>query len=147
MTTSPLPDQPIGQITPLQKWAARASESKFNAIAGAIGGFTSGVVTCPLDVIKTKLQAQGRHSLLDKGRHAGHPRLYNGLVGTASIIWREEGIRGLYRGLGPIVLGYLPTWAVWFTVYNKSKVYLADYSRKFCFYFLLCPNVHGETHG
>lgn len=130
MTTSPLPDQPLGQITPLQKWAARASESQFNAIAGAIGGFTSGVVTCPLDVIKTKLQAQGRHSLLDGGRHAGHPRLYNGLVGTASMIWREEGIRGLYRGLGPIVLGYLPTWAVWFTVYNKTKVYLAEYHRK-----------------
>ncbi len=110
-------------LSPLQKWAARASESQFNAIAGALGGFTSGVVTCPLDVIKTKLQAQATAK-------AGHSRMYNGLVGTASVIWREEGIRGMYRGLGPIVLGYLPTWAVWFTVYNKSKVYLADYHRK-----------------
>jgi len=80
-------------------------------------------------VIKTKLQAQGGYVPTDKGRHAGHPKLYNGLVGTARVIWSEEGIRGMYRGLGPIVLGYLPTWAVWFTVYNKSKVWMADYSQ------------------
>jgi len=31
----------------------------------------------------------------------------------------------MYRGLGPIILGYLPTWAVWFTIYGKSKEYLS----------------------
>ncbi|KAG8428257.1 hypothetical protein J3459_005938 [Metarhizium acridum] len=92
------------------------------------GRITSGVVTCPLDVIKTKLQAQGVYRVLQDGRHVGQPRMYNGLSGTASVIWREEGIRGMYRGLGPIVMGYLPTWAVWFTVYNKSKVWMAQYS-------------------
>jgi solute carrier family 25 folate transporter 32 len=116
-----------GALTPFQKWAASASDSQFNAFAGAVGGFTSGVVTCPLDVIKTKLQAQGMYRVLQNGRHVGQPRMYNGLVGTANVIWREEGIRGMYRGLGPIVMGYLPTWAVWFTVYNKSKVWMAQY--------------------
>ncbi|KAF5024785.1 hypothetical protein F66182_3129 [Fusarium sp. NRRL 66182] len=114
-------------VTPIHRWALNASDSQFNAIAGAVGGFTSGVVTCPLDVIKTKLQAQGGYATLNKGRHVGHPKLYNGLVGSAKVIWREEGIRGLYRGLGPIVMGYLPTWAVWFTVYNKSKGYISQY--------------------
>jgi solute carrier family 25 (mitochondrial folate transporter), member 32 len=33
----------------------------------------------------------------------------------------EEGIRGLYRGLGPTVFGYLPTWAIYFTVYDYCK--------------------------
>lgn len=120
--------QQAGALTPLRRWAANASDSTFNAIAGAVGGFTSGIVTCPLDVIKTKLQAQGASTLMDNGRHVGHPKLYNGLVGTAKVIWRQEGIRGMYRGLGPIVLGYLPTWAVWFTVYNDSKSWLAQYS-------------------
>ncbi|KAL2146217.1 hypothetical protein VTI28DRAFT_4796 [Corynascus sepedonium] len=106
-----------------ERWAVNASESQFNALAGAIGGFTSGIVTCPLDVIKTKLQAQGGFA-----RHGSrHPRIYKGLFGTASVIWKEEGIRGLYRGLGPIVMGYLPTWAVWFTVYNKTKRFLGEY--------------------
>lgn len=121
------PMQQTGVSTPLQRWAASASESQFNALAGAVGGFTSGVVTCPLDVIKTKLQAQGMYRVLQDGRRVGQPRMYNGLIGTASVIWREEGIRGMYRGLGPIVMGYLPTWAVWFTVYNKSKVWMAQY--------------------
>ncbi|KAI1420407.1 mitochondrial carrier domain-containing protein [Xylaria sp. FL1777] len=114
-------------LTPLQRWAAGASDTHFNALAGAVGGFTSGVVTCPLDVIKTKLQAQGGFLPISKGRHVGHHKVYSGLVGTGGVIWREEGIRGLYRGLGPIVLGYLPTWAVWFTVYNKSKKYMGDH--------------------
>ncbi|KIL96544.1 hypothetical protein FAVG1_01288 [Fusarium avenaceum] len=123
------PDAPMHSttVTPLHRWALNASDSQFNAIAGAIGGFTSGVVTCPLDVIKTKLQAQGGYVALNKGRHVGHPKLYNGLIGSGKVILREEGIRGLYRGLGPIVMGYLPTWAVWFTVYNKSKVYISQH--------------------
>ena len=90
----------------------------------------SGIVTCPLDVIKTKLQAQGGLLPVSKGRHVGHHRVYEGLVGTASIIWKEEGVRGMYRGLGPIILGYLPTWAVWFTVYNESKELLSYCSCK-----------------
>lgn len=129
-------------LTPFERWTVRASESQFNALAGAIGGFTSGIFTCPLDVIKTKLQAQGGFAALQQAGAAGavagtasasasaaghtHHRLYNGLVGTARVIWRDEGIRGMYRGLGPIIMGYLPTWAVWFTVYNKSKVWLRE---------------------
>ncbi|GKT91202.1 mitochondrial carrier protein [Colletotrichum tofieldiae] len=53
-------------ITAFERWAAGASDAQFNALSGAVGGFTSGVVTCPLDVIKTKLQAQGGSILLRK---------------------------------------------------------------------------------
>lgn len=115
-----------GGLTPLQRWTTRASESQFNAVSGAVGGFTSGIITCPLDVIKTKLQAQGGFVPINKGRHVGHHKVYEGLIGTARVIWKEEGIRGMYRGLGPIILGYLPTWAVWFTVYTNSKEYFAE---------------------
>jgi len=115
------------KLTPFEAWTLRASDSQFHATAGSIGGIASGIVTCPLDVIKTKLQAQGGFIPVKKqGGHVGHPKMYNGLVGTARTIWRTEGIRGMYRGLGPIVMGYLPTWAVWFTVYNKSKNFLSQ---------------------
>ncbi|KAI8674042.1 hypothetical protein NCS55_00726900 [Fusarium keratoplasticum] len=124
---SDAPMHSSARVTPLHRWALNASDSQFNAISGAVGGFTSGIVTCPLDVIKTKLQAQGGYAALNRGRHVGHPKLYNGLIGSAKVIWREEGIRGLYRGLGPIVMGYLPTWAVYFTVYNKSKGWLSQH--------------------
>jgi len=116
--------QAPGRLTLVDRWAISASDSQFNALAGAVGGFTSGIVTCPLDVIKTKLQAQGGFAA---AQTTAHTRVYKGLVGTARVIWRDEGIRGMYRGLGPIIMGYLPTWAVWFTVYNKSKIWLGQY--------------------
>ncbi len=115
----------------MERFARGRSDAAFNAIAGAVGGFASGVVTCPLDVIKTKLQAQGGFRAQAAASSApGAPgrAVYNGMLGTARVIWREEGIKGMYRGLGPIILGYLPTWAVWFTVYGKSKEYFSQTS-------------------
>jgi solute carrier family 25 folate transporter 32 len=107
-------------LTTLEQWAIGRSDTSFRAAAGAAAGIMSGIVTCPLDVIKTKLQAQGGFR-----NQTSSPRnvVYRGLIGTGRVIWREEGLRGMYRGLGPIILGYLPTWAVWFTIYGRSKEY------------------------
>lgn len=124
-----IPEQHHVGLTAMERFVLGRSDSTFHAMAGAIGGFTSGVVTCPLDVIKTKLQAQGGFRATAAAAAASgsttapsptHP-VYRGMLGTAKIIWSEEGLRGMYRGLGPIILGYLPTWAVWFTVYGESK--------------------------
>lgn len=112
-------------LTPMERFAMGRSDSSFNAIAGAVGGFMSGVVSCPLDVIKTKLQAQGGFRVQVGSSSPSGSAVYKGMLGTARVIWREEGFRGMYRGLGPIILGYLPTWAVWFTVYGRSKEFFS----------------------
>lgn len=36
-------------------------------------------------------------------------------------IWRESGLKGLYKGVGPTAAGYLPAWAIYFVVYDASK--------------------------
>ncbi|KAJ7812310.1 mitochondrial NAD transporter [Mycena olivaceomarginata] len=36
-------------------------------------------------------------------------------------IAKHDGLRGFYRGLGPTILGYLPTWAIYFSVYDGIK--------------------------
>jgi solute carrier family 25 folate transporter 32 len=93
-------------------------------VCGASAGVASGIVTCPLDVIKTKLQAQG--GFARRGAQVEAKTLYRGMLGTGRIIWREDGIRGLYQGLGPMLLGYLPTWAVYLAVYDRSREYFYD---------------------
>ncbi|VDB84623.1 unnamed protein product [Peniophora sp. CBMAI 1063] len=88
------------------KWTANS------IIAGAGGGLVASIATCPLDVIKTKLQAQA-------AAH-GHKDYLN-VSGTVRQIIHYNGLRGLYRGLGPTILGYLPTWAIYFAVYDGIK--------------------------
>jgi solute carrier family 25 (mitochondrial folate transporter), member 32 len=103
---------------------AQLPSTYINSICGASAGVASGIVTCPLDVIKTRLQAQGSFRQADLVRNPpSQSQLYRGLFGTARVIWREDGVRGMYRGLGPMLLGYLPTWAVYMAVYEKSKDY------------------------
>ena len=86
------------------------SDNTINALAGGIAGGLTAVFVCPLDVLKTRLQLQ-RTSHLQKG----------GIAGGLTSIVKQEGIKGLYRGLGPTLLALLPNWAVYFTVYDKLK--------------------------
>ncbi|CAG7853504.1 Mitochondrial substrate carrier family protein W [Serendipita indica DSM 11827] len=88
-----------------------------SALAGAGAGLVTSIAGCPLDVIKTKLQAQEfAHGTLG----------YRGVIETTRYVYEKKGIRGFYRGLGPTILGYLPTWAIYFTVYDSVKAYFGE---------------------
>lgn len=113
---------PTEPITRLQSWATRTPERYIVPICGGFAGAVSGLVSCPLDVIKTKLQAQGGFQI-PKNNVKLTTAAYRGVYGTAATIWTEEGVRGMYRGLGPMLLGYVPTWAVYLTVYNRTQAF------------------------
>jgi len=112
---------PKTPYTAFAKYCSGLPSTTINSFCGAMGGVASGIVTCPLDVIKTKLQAQGSFRL--GRRQPTSSAIYRGMMGTARVIWREDGLRGMYRGLGPMLLGYLPTWAVYMSVYESSREY------------------------
>lgn len=145
---SPQPDTssspPSSTFSRLTVFTTTVPNSVITPVCGAVAGLASGVVTCPLDVIKTRLQAQGSsaayhythlqpqnksifHLPLHLSSQAGKRR-YHGMLGTGKTILREEGVRGFYRGLAPMLIGYLPTWAVYMTVYEKMTVWYGQKS-------------------
>lgn len=111
----------LGEIPP-PTILSRLSNNQLITIAGAASGFLAGIVVCPLDVVKTRLQAQGT---------MGENLKYNGFLGTFKTILREEGIRGLYRGLVPTMIGYLPTWTIYFTVYEQAKRFYPSFLHQY----------------
>lgn len=111
-------------------------------VAGAVAGCMTSLITCPLDVVKTRMQylpILNRH-MKENGASGGmlsnlakdepsraQPRPYKGTLISLRRIWAEEGLRGLYRGLGPTLLGYLPTFGLYFPAYHNYKYYLAHW--------------------
>ena len=84
-------------------------------LAGGVGGMTGAVVTSPLEVVKTRLQSSGGQNLnltvsslrnVTTGAGEGLVR-YSRIWSTLSHIVMEEGAAGLFKGLGPTLLGKL----------------------------------------
>lgn len=84
-----------------------------HAVAGSVAGLAAAAVSCPLDIVKFRLQNQAA-----KGRSAG-------LLGSLTTIVRLEGVRGLYRGLRPTVAVYMVDRALWFPLYHLLKLQLS----------------------
>lgn len=129
----------MSSLSRADKILLECSDPTINAVSGATAGVISALMVCPLDVAKTKLQAQGGYLALKRESHSSGQKTlikkpkYNGLMGTLSTIFREEGIKGLYRGVVPITVGYLPTWAIYFVVYEEVKSRTTPHLGKFHF--------------
>lgn len=83
--------------------------SKF--VAGSCAGVTAAVTTYPLDMVRARLafQVNGHH-------------IYTGIVHVVtSIVKTEGGIRALYKGLSPTVLGMVPYAGLSFYVFERLK--------------------------
>ncbi|XP_078429803.1 folate transporter 1 isoform X2 [Wolffia australiana] len=84
-----------------------------NALAGAVAGFTTVATLHPLDVVRTRFQVNdGRLANVPCYKNTGHA-LYS--------IGRSEGLRGLYSGFCPAVIGSTVSWGLYFLLYNKIK--------------------------
>ncbi|KAI0686375.1 mitochondrial carrier domain-containing protein [Cytidiella melzeri] len=79
---------------------------------GALAGSVSQTLTYPFDVLRRKMQVTGMDALGVK---------YNGAMDALFSIMRTEGIKGLYRGLGPNLLKVAPSIATSFFTYELVK--------------------------
>ncbi|KAL2760797.1 hypothetical protein ACRALDRAFT_1073506 [Sodiomyces alcalophilus JCM 7366] len=79
----------------------------------SVAKLTAGAVTYPYQVLRSRLQ-----------NYDADKRFGRGIRGAASMLWREEGIRGFYRGLVPGVVRVMPATWVTFLVYENVKYYL-----------------------
>ncbi|SCU91809.1 LAMI_0E07382g1_1 [Lachancea mirantina] len=99
-------------------------------VAGGIGGMAGAVVTCPFDVVKTRLQsdvyqaayrsnghnaATSANFLKDGARH------FRETLGIISSVYRQEGFRSLFKGLGPNLVGVIPARSINFFTYGTTK--------------------------
>lgn len=85
--------------------------------AGAISGAVASAIANPTDVIKVRLQADGKRRL------TGEPLKYpNGVLEAIVKVYKNEGgLRALYAGLGPNVSRAAVVNGVGIAAYDKSK--------------------------
>jgi solute carrier family 25 folate transporter 32 len=82
-------------------------------VLSTVSKLVAGAVTYPLQVLRSRLQ-----------NYDAEQRFGEGIRGVVRQLWREEGVRGFYRGIMPGVVRVLPATWVTFLVYENVKYYL-----------------------
>lgn len=81
-------------------------------VCGAISGGVGATVVYPLNVVRTRLQAQGTPY---------HPQQYTGILDCVRQTFLRERWLGFYRGLAPSLLKVVPAVSISWLVYEQSN--------------------------
>jgi solute carrier family 25 thiamine pyrophosphate transporter 19 len=109
------------ELTPLQ-----------HAISGALAGIASRIIISPIDVIKIRFQLQSQ-SLKLSHLHIAKPKKYSSLPQSLTLIVKEEGLLGLWKGNLPAIFLYFTYGGIQFYSFNslqklaKNDKYVYDY--------------------
>jgi solute carrier family 25 folate transporter 32 len=88
-------------------------ENEATVVLSTVAKLVAGATTYPLQVLRSRLQHYEADEMFGRG-----------IRGVVSRLWREEGVRGFYRGMMPGVVRVLPATWVTFLVYENVKYYL-----------------------
>ncbi|XP_054858645.1 solute carrier family 25 member 36-A-like [Eublepharis macularius] len=127
--------------------------------AGGFGGTVGAVLTCPLEVVKTRLQSSSfalRPLYLPSVQLQGvngaliRPCLPSvGVLQLLRTILEKEGFCALFRGLGPNLIGVAPSRAIYFAAYSgvkeKLNMLLIPESKKVHMLSAACAGVTSAT--
>ena len=117
-TVTIMADDLASEYIELQPKATSVASSIKSFISGGFGGICAVLVGHPFDLIKTRLQT-------------APPGTYSGSIDVTMKTIRADGVRGLYRGMGPPLIGVTPIFALSFFSYDLGKklVYAATPNR------------------
>jgi hypothetical protein len=78
-----------------------------NFFAGGLAGTISATLTAPIEIVKTQLQAtvMSRASAVDVVRK----------------VYELDGLKGFFKGVRPLLVGIIPTRAIYFWSYSATK--------------------------
>ncbi|CAM0872451.1 unnamed protein product [Alopecurus aequalis] len=93
----------------LDKNSGLGADVGVRMVGGGLSGITAASLTYPLDLVRTRLAAQTNTAY------------YRGISHALFAICRDEGPRGLYKGLGATLLGVGPSIAISFSVYETLR--------------------------
>lgn len=82
---------------------------------GALSGSVGATVVYPINLLRTRLQAQGT---------AAHPQTYTGIMDAYHKAVAKDGYRGLFRGLAPNLAKVAPAVSISYLVYENTKTML-----------------------
>ncbi|BGP17904.1 hypothetical protein JCM10213v2_005952 [Rhodosporidiobolus nylandii] len=94
------------------KWAGEEPGIAGSLCFGAVSGGVGASSVYPLNLVRTRLQAQGTPA---------HPQTYTGIRDAALKCYQREGWRGFYKGLTPTLVKVVPAVAISYAVYDSSK--------------------------
>ncbi|CAD7703951.1 unnamed protein product [Ostreobium quekettii] len=102
--------------------SSSSGQGAIDFAAGSAAGASAVIVTYPLDLIRTRLACMSevhRDRPASSTRWSWSTRLT--IRGVMGDVVQQEGIIGLYRGIGPTLLGILPYAGIKFYVYQSLK--------------------------
>ena len=94
------------------------AESTYNFALGSFAGAFGAFMVYPIDLVKTRLQNQ-------RGAQPGQ-RLYKNSIDCFQKVFRNEGLRGLYSGVLPQLVGVAPEKAIKLTVNDLVRGHFTD---------------------
>eukprot|EP00096_Caligus_rogercresseyi_P005574 TRINITY_DN2142_c0_g2_i1.p1 TRINITY_DN2142_c0_g2~~TRINITY_DN2142_c0_g2_i1.p1 ORF type:complete len:345 (+),score=96.90 TRINITY_DN2142_c0_g2_i1:160-1194(+) len=107
------------------------SRTLVHLVSGGAGGTMGAILTCPFEVVKTRLQSSSTSSFHQQ--QLKQQTTTTSQIRTSSstnplecmkLILRHEGPGGLFKGLGPNLLGVAPARAIYFWAYSSTKARL-----------------------
>lgn len=122
------------------------SGSHIDLLAGSASGGTAVLCTYPLDLARTRLAYQvvdtrGSFEYGTKGFQS--QTAYKGIKDVLFSVYKEGGVRGLYRGVGPTLIGILPYAGLKFYIYEELKSHVPEEYEKSIIMRLSCGALAG----